>query len=346
MIIIYTLDDLKEYKFFNSLDTSALFDSLTGVISRQYILEFAKHLIQNKTPFSMCMIDIDNFKNINDTYGHNFGDIVLKDIANGLIKFVGKEGLVGRFGGDEFIIINLKAYNYDALHEFYTKMFECKYAIRREFEYEGIKIFITGTIGSATYPLDAQDYSDLFAKMDKALYRGKIKGRNCFIIYVHAKHKDIVVKERGTNSLIDQFTKVTQLMETEDSFKLTTDIIDYLYRILHPYNIMFINDKNYLWSGRDTKFYHYDEEDAFSIFDEMLKNKIFIASTKPEEIIKKYPATANFLKTRNVHTFILGRVGKNGFIGLYENSITRIWQDNDLALLFFVARELAHKLEK
>ncbi len=344
MVFIYTIADLKHIDFFKSIDISHLLDSLTGVVSRQYILDFANYLIQNKTPFAMCMIDLDNFKTINDTYGHKVGDVCLKDVGDSLIKFVADSGVVGRFGGDEFIIIYLKHSDYDSMHDFLIKLFDSKIILRRNFEYENIKTFITGTIGSASYPLDASSYDELFLKMDKALYRGKIKGRNCFIIYVEAKHKDIVVKERGTDSLLNKFKKISQLMKTKNQFKLITDLVDYLYRTLHPYNIIFANSDNYIWSGNDTKYYFYEEDTITETFNKLLKNEEMLATSSPNEDSKDNEEAIEFIKSRNVHAYVIIKVGNLGHIALYENGITRIWQDSDLSLLYFAANELNHKL--
>ena len=345
MIIIYTVDDLKPFNYFNDIDITYLLDSLTGVISRQYILDYAKHLISLNKPFAMIMMDLDNFKFINDTYGHKAGDICLKEIGESLRVHVGSDGLVGRFGGDEFIIIYTKANDYDTLHEFLMTLYESKGVIRKNIMLDKVKTFVTATLGSASFPLDAETYDELFMKMDKALYRGKSKGRNCFIIYVDSKHRDIVVKERGVDSLLNKFLKIEQLMETKDDYKAVTDLIDYLYRVLHPYNMLFIDNRNYIWSGNNTKYYYCEDYEAYRIFTEMLKNKNVLASSNTMEVMEKYPDAYSFLKSRNVQSLVIVKVKGCGFLGLYENSIIRLWQDSDLALLFYAAQELRHRLK-
>ena len=80
-------------------------DSLTKVLLRNYIVNYAKFLIKNNVPFSFQIIDLDNFKLINDNYGHAMGDAILVDFAKRLKDAVGDKGLVGRYGRDEFIII-------------------------------------------------------------------------------------------------------------------------------------------------------------------------------------------------------------------------------------------------
>ncbi len=85
-----------------------MYDSLTKVLNRKGINDLMisyYYLAQrNKYKLGLLMIDIDNFKNVNDTYGHQFGDIVLKDIASKISNSIRKSDLLGRFGGEEFII--------------------------------------------------------------------------------------------------------------------------------------------------------------------------------------------------------------------------------------------------
>ena len=115
---MYTFDDLKKYEYFKNINMSYALDSLTGVLSRSNILGFAKYLVDNKIPFMMGILDIDNFKLVNDNYGHKVGDECLKSIAANLAKYIGEDGLVGRFGGDEFVVIFFKYTSYDEVHDY------------------------------------------------------------------------------------------------------------------------------------------------------------------------------------------------------------------------------------
>ncbi|MBQ7305434.1 MAG: GGDEF domain-containing protein, partial [Clostridia bacterium] len=83
-------------------------DSLTGLVSRKYMIGFIQHLIENGVPFTLALLDLDNFKFINDTYGHKIGDGVLAGLAGDLEKYLEDYGIAGRYGGDEFLIINFR----------------------------------------------------------------------------------------------------------------------------------------------------------------------------------------------------------------------------------------------
>lgn len=205
---MYTAKDLNVYRYFREdlSDTpiSAVIDSLTGVVARAYILAFIKDLIAEKKPFTLGIIDLDNFKSFNDNYGHVTGDRVLTRIADDLVAFVGDRGLVGRYGGDEFLIVHFTGNDYNQIHDFYTKMYSSNRAVfRRHLLIGDQNLFITATVGSACYPEDAEDYDSLFSKIDKTLYRGKFKGRNCFIIYVEEKHGHLEIPKLARRSLYD-----------------------------------------------------------------------------------------------------------------------------------------------
>jgi len=123
---MYTEEKLKNSDYFSDIlkvnKIEYVVDSLTGLINRKYMLEYIKHLIDNNIPFSMAIVDLDDFKSVNDKYGHATGDYVLEHVTNDLINFVGDIGLVGRFGGDEFIIVLFGKNSYDLLHDYFDEL--------------------------------------------------------------------------------------------------------------------------------------------------------------------------------------------------------------------------------
>ena len=106
---MYTKEQLIKNPYFAKIleneDLPRMLDSLTGVLTRPYIIGFIRYLIDRKIPFTAAMLDLDNFKFINDTYGHKVGDGVLQGVSNDMIGYLEDFGFIGRFGGDEFIII-------------------------------------------------------------------------------------------------------------------------------------------------------------------------------------------------------------------------------------------------
>ena len=97
---LYSLD---QFEYFKDLDLSYSLDSLTGILNREALTKYAQWLCDNGKEFTFFLVDVDNFKNVNDTYGHLVGDVVLKQMSDYFVKMSGKRGVVARYGGDEFI---------------------------------------------------------------------------------------------------------------------------------------------------------------------------------------------------------------------------------------------------
>ena len=337
---MYTYDELKKYEYFNNIDLNYALDSLTAILSRGNILGFAKHLVENKTPFMMAILDIDNFKLVNDNYGHKVGDECLKSVASNLQKYVGDDGLVGRFGGDEFIFIYFKGTSYDEVHDYVEKLLNEGQIVRRKIKVLDKAFYVTATVGCASYPKDCDNYDDLFLIADKALYRGKTKGRNCFIVYVESKHKNIEVHRKEQSSLPNMFSRIFELSNNN---KQTIDerikrILNYVTDSLQISEAEFVKtDFTAIKSG---------EGFGCSIDSECIE--IFEKLTQASNIY--YPVGLNtgldnkklqtFIVDKKIITFILSKVIIDnetvGYILLFEGKISRIWQEKDLALLQYI----------
>lgn len=168
--------------FFSSnedrLSKQAEYDALTGLPNRHYIIKHLNKLLENNEAegYWLAMIDIDNFKGINDTYGHNFGDEALKAIA-AILKAPGHDVTVCRWGGEEFLIVG-------QLSEASRVPFDKIDGIRKQVEaYELIyqpenkRVPLTVTIGAATYS-NEPSIEDWVGIADKRLYVGKYNGKN------------------------------------------------------------------------------------------------------------------------------------------------------------------------
>lgn len=169
--------------------TSIKHDSLTGLVDKSDIIRIAKERIDDRRldGTTLVIIDIDFFKSINDTYGHQVGDEVIKKIADIISSEIGNEGISGRFGGDEFLVV---IYNVQDEDELRAKLKNIKNMVSATFPNSGIdeNTPLSVSIGSATYPKDADSYEDIFMLADYCLYMAKDKGRNRYIIYTLAKH--------------------------------------------------------------------------------------------------------------------------------------------------------------
>ena len=150
-------------------------DDLTGLYNRRYMnrtaFEYIHETGQKKAILSIVIIDLDHFKNINDTYGHSVGDDVLVEYAAFLKDLLRKEDTVYRYGGDEFVCI-LPETRYKQAVRIASRILEQSNS--REFS----KIRMTCSIGIASFPVDGQDWLSVFNAADRRLYSAKRHGRN------------------------------------------------------------------------------------------------------------------------------------------------------------------------
>lgn len=159
----------------------AFHDSLTGLPNRNKFKLCVNHAIsKNKdNALAILFLDLDRFKFINDTKGHSFGDLLLKKVAERLQQSIGSDGLVARYGGDEFIILAENADKQKA-SQLAQKIIERFSAF---FDLDSHTYFITPSIGISLYPTDGTDVETLIKNADTAMYEAKDKGKNNFKFY-------------------------------------------------------------------------------------------------------------------------------------------------------------------
>lgn len=155
-------------------------DALTGLANRRLLDETTKVLFSQVRPnhrYAVLHLDLDHFKEVNDTLGHAAGDAVLMSVARRLRRIIGDSGLVCRTGGDEFAILFEDAASIDTLDDVCRSIVE---AISTPITFEGHLCKIGVSIGCALGRGPTDDHADIFLKADTALYAAKSAGRNCY----------------------------------------------------------------------------------------------------------------------------------------------------------------------
>jgi diguanylate cyclase (GGDEF)-like protein len=170
---------LRRTRLFSEVRERSRHDGLTGLYLRRYFIERLQAEIQRgkryRSHFALLMLDIDYFKQVNDTYGHLLGDKVLCTIARLLVDSVRPGDLVGRFGGEEFIILLPFASSEEALRRAQAIQ---RLLAQREFSSGKAAFRVTVSIGIGCYPQDGGKADELVAAADRAMYRVKEGGRN------------------------------------------------------------------------------------------------------------------------------------------------------------------------
>ncbi len=167
---------LENYSLYEKVETLSVTDEMTGAYNYRYLINCLNGEIERSRRFHHCfsllMFDIDDFKKYNDTYGHLYGDLVLKEFSELIAKNIRTSDILTRYGGDEFVVLLPET---DKVEGFSLAQ-RLQARIENHAFSNGTKL--TACIGIATYPIDAQEAGGLIDKVDQALYRAKNKGDN------------------------------------------------------------------------------------------------------------------------------------------------------------------------
>jgi len=191
--VICVFNDITDQKDAEEkLKQMAHFDPLTGLANRNLFFErletAAREAAKTRHPFALLYLDLDNFKPINDSFGHDRGDLILKAVAKRLQKAVRSGDTVARMGGDEFAII-LNALQKPADAEALAEVIIA--AIARPFITENASHSIGVSIGISIFPENDTRTEGLVTKADQAMYQAKEKGRNTFSRFCYNRDNDI-----------------------------------------------------------------------------------------------------------------------------------------------------------
>lgn len=202
-------------------------DPLTGLWNRVYLERMVRMCLESRKKGSLFMLDLDNFKLINDTYGHQEGDHVLKVFAETIQKFSKEEDIVCRIGGDEFMVYTLE----DSRIYLENKAEKIIAHMSWFFDEQKYETNSSVSIGIARYPEDGQDFRELYNAADKALYYVKQNGKDSYHFYSDQYAEE---KERSSNKVDLKYLRdVMYRMDLDNgAYILDYDIFHYVYNFL------------------------------------------------------------------------------------------------------------------
>ncbi len=167
----------------NSLQTNMEMDSLTRTFSRSTVEEKITKIITSPNADDNCafvLLDVDNFKSINDTYGHKTGDVFLQELTSAVKSSLRGGDIIGRIGGDEFVILLNDIMDINVTKTILSRIL----ANVNKIEIKGVSLQqVSISAGVALVPKEGIDYDEISMKADKALYLAKLAGKNKFMIY-------------------------------------------------------------------------------------------------------------------------------------------------------------------
>ncbi len=208
--IIHDVSDKKKIE--QKLKHLYLHDSLTDLPNRNFLHEILqrsiKHVDDGETKLAVCFFDLDNFKNINDVYGHEVGDQIIHKAAWRLEKHASLHNTLARVGGDEFVLV---LEGMDDLDLITMKIREILKDFEKPLHIEDTEHFISTSVGVSVYPDDSKDAKELIKYADMAMYRAKESGKNTFSFY----------QEEMTEKLFEKMLIESNLRKAIDNEEFT-----------------------------------------------------------------------------------------------------------------------------
>ncbi|MCH4200548.1 MAG: GGDEF domain-containing protein [Clostridium tyrobutyricum] len=182
-IVIKNIDLVLQNSIYHDKLTSlAMKDNLTKMYNRNYMQIHLKEQIDKGSQFVLGIMDIDHFKKFNDTYGHEFGDIVLIEASKFMKQDIRECDEIYRWGGEEFLLF----FNNTTCEEIFTRLDSIRDSLSKlPLIKDDIKTNVTASFGICQFPYDAVTIDALIACADEALYKSKENGRNKVTIYAH-----------------------------------------------------------------------------------------------------------------------------------------------------------------
>jgi len=180
----------------------AYHDHLTGLPNRLFLSEQLNHAIslasRMEKMIATMFLDLDDFKMINDTMGHDIGDELLVEVSKRLVNTLRKCDIVARIGGDEFIILIENVENIDYINIISKKIIEC---FNKPFRLNGQECFVTTSLGIAIYPVDGENAEVLIKNADISMYKAKGSGKNKYVLCTPVMKTTIIETMKMTNFL-------------------------------------------------------------------------------------------------------------------------------------------------
>lgn len=329
-------------------------DPMLNMLNKKAITEYGQRICQQPNcPMTYFVIfDLDNFKIVNDTFGHLYGDEVLVTVTEIINNAVGDKGVVGRLGGDEILIITREIADKAELR---PVLREIRSNVESTYKGKMGDISLTCSIGAAGYPEHAGDYNAVMELADKMLYLAKEKGKNRYVIYTPEMHQDLLTstKEKSeAHSFATAFNKIgiiQYMMEdylrkgtssNESAFSLVGDSFK-LNEILIVYDEGKIG---FRWTpqeiSHDSAGLNWIKPDAdfWNMFDD---NQILIVDGL-YSLAKKNPALEKKLQARDIQSALFYKICKKGcpmgYILYAKKSQRQKWSEYELLALSTIAK--------
>lgn len=205
----------------------ANYDALTGLPNRQLINDRLKmaiaHSHRNELPLGVLFVDLDDFKNINDSLGYYYGDLLLQEVARRLTECCREEDSVARLGGDEFLLIaQCLRKEEPAAARLAERIIE---SLKQPFLLKDKQVYINASIGITIYPNDGNDIEALQQNAEVAMYRAKSQGKNQFSLFTEELNREVLRRIALGNDLREALSREEFMVYYQPKVDLKTGIV-------------------------------------------------------------------------------------------------------------------------
>jgi len=220
----------------------AYHDALTGLYNRNFLEKKVQDILSNAARhnygFALIFLDLDRFKNINDTLGHDAGDLLLQIVGQRLKNKIRTNDVIARVGGDEFVLILNELNQVDKISNVIRNIIA---HLSQPISIKGHEIYITTSIGISVYPYDGSDVQTLMKNADLALYRSKELGRNNFQFCTLEMTTKAQQKMKRQNALLQAMAKDEFILYFQPKLNLSNQLISGVEALLRWQNPEFSN---------------------------------------------------------------------------------------------------------
>lgn len=220
------IDITERKKIEEKINYMAHYDALTGLANRTLLYDsFSAALDKakaNDKKLALLYIDIDNFKNVNDSLGHNYGNELLKNVSKKLLDCVSKVDIVSRLGGDEFSILLPFIKDNNEINKVLDKIMDM---FKVPFVLNGQEFYISASIGIAVYPTDGQDITTMMKSSDTAMYSAKNSGKNKYAFFNTSMNNKVISRLKLENSIRRALEKSEFVVYYQPQMNLRTETI-------------------------------------------------------------------------------------------------------------------------
>ncbi len=308
------------------------------------------------------IIDIDNFKAINDNLGHFFGDEVLRDISAGLKVAFRDIDIIARIGGDEFIVFVENMSDMDIISKKAEKILE---VYRKTYSGEYKDYSISGSVGIALYPRDGRTYDEIYQNADKALNQAKMQGKNRYMMY--SDDFDI-----GTTRSVTKIENANRIASSFFDYDLISAVFNILYEkngdsdsinlalsyLCQKYNA----DRSYIFETLDdgltlNNTFEYCKEgigseienlqgipyELFADFLDKAHNDIIYSNNLRETL--EQDRAFEIMDDQGILSFVHAQIKRDGkmrfFLGLDDCTKTRVWTEREINSIQYIGKFLS-----